>query len=42
VPVVVEIDGKRYQAVISGTSVQSPPGLALEKRTRVYWYKEVE
>ncbi len=42
VPVVVEIDGKRYQAVISGTSVQSPPGLTLEKRTRVYWYKEVE
>lgn len=42
VPVVVEIDGKRYQAVISGTSVQSPPGLTLERRTRVYWYKEVE
>lgn len=42
VPVVVEIDGKRYQAVISGTSVQSPPGLTLEKRTRVYWYKEVD
>jgi type IV pilus assembly protein PilY1 len=42
VPVVVEIDGKRYQAVISGTSVQSPPGLTLEKRTRVYWYREVD
>ncbi|MEX2240114.1 MAG: hypothetical protein WD775_05400 [Burkholderiales bacterium] len=42
VPVVVEIDGKRYQAVISGTSVQSPPGLTLERRTRTYWYKEVD
>ncbi len=42
VPVVVEIDGKKYQAVISGTSVQTPPGLTLEKRTRSYWYKEVD
>jgi type IV pilus assembly protein PilY1 len=42
VAVVVEIDGKKYQAVISGTSVQTPPGLTLDKRTRVYWYKEIE
>jgi len=42
VPVVVEIDGKKYQAVISGTSVQTPPGLTLEKRTRSYWYKEID
>jgi type IV pilus assembly protein PilY1 len=42
VPVVVEIDGKKYQAVISGTSVQSPPGLTLEKRTRSHWYKQVD
>lgn len=42
VPVVVEIDGTKYQAVISGTSVQNPPGLTLEKRTRVYWYKDVD
>ena len=42
VPVVVEIDGKKYQAVISGTAVQTPPGLTLEKRTRSYWYKEVD
>ena len=42
VPVVVEIDGKKYQAVISGTSVQTPPGLTLERRTRSYWYKEVD
>ena len=42
VPVVIEIDGKKYQAVISGTSVQTPPGLTLEKRTRQYWYKEID
>ncbi|HVL36669.1 MAG TPA: pilus assembly protein PilY, partial [Burkholderiales bacterium] len=42
VPVVVEIDGAKYQAVISGTSVQTPPGLTLERRTRSYWYKEVD
>ncbi len=42
VPVVVQIGGTKYQAVISGTSVQSPPGLTLDKRTRVYWYKEIE
>jgi type IV pilus assembly protein PilY1 len=42
VPVVVEIDGKRYQAVISGTSVQTPPGLTLEKRTRQYWYRQID
>jgi type IV pilus assembly protein PilY1 len=42
VPVVVEIDGRRYQAVISGTSVQTPPGVTLEARTRAYWYKEIE
>jgi type IV pilus assembly protein PilY1 len=42
VPVVVEIDGKKYQAVISGTSVQTPPGLTLEARQRIYWYKELE
>ena len=42
VPVVVEIDGKRYQAVISGTSVQSPPGLTLDSRVRTYWYREID
>jgi type IV pilus assembly protein PilY1 len=42
VPVVVEIDGKKYQAVISGTAVQTPPGVTLEKRTRTFWYKELD
>jgi type IV pilus assembly protein PilY1 len=42
VPVVVDIDGKRYQAVISGTSVQAPPGLTLDSRVRTYWYRELD
>jgi len=42
VPVVVEIDGKKYQAVISGTSVQTPPGLTLDARLRTYWYRELD
>jgi type IV pilus assembly protein PilY1 len=42
VPVVVEIDGKRYQAVISGTAVKSPPGLTLDARVRTYWYREID
>lgn len=42
VPVVVEIDGRKYEAVISGTSVRTPPTSVLDKRVRVYWYKEVD
>lgn len=42
VPVVVEIDGRRYEAVISGTSVRPPSTPVLDKRVRVYWYKEVD
>lgn len=42
VPVVVEIDGRKYEAVISGTSVRTPPTAVLDKRLRVYWYKEVD
>jgi type IV pilus assembly protein PilY1 len=42
VPVIVEIDGKKYQAVISGIQVQTPPNTQLEVRKRVFWYKEME
>ena len=42
VPVVVEIDGKKYQAVISGTSVRQPPGTTLDTRLRTYWYKDLD
>jgi hypothetical protein len=36
---VVQIDGKQYQAVISGTDVQNPPGTELGARIRTYWHK---
>ena len=42
VPVAVDIGGTKYEAVISGTSVRTPPTVALDKRIRVYWYKEVD
>lgn len=42
VPVVVEINGKKYQAVISGTAVRQPPGTTLDARIRTYWYKEID
>lgn len=42
VPVIVEIDGKKYQAVISGTQVAQAPGTQLETRARKYWYREID
>lgn len=42
VPATVEIGGKKYQVVISGTQVQQPPGATLDTRTRSYWYREYE
>jgi type IV pilus assembly protein PilY1 len=42
VPATVEIGGKKYQVVISGTQVQQPPGATLDTRTRTYWYREYE
>ena len=39
VGVVVQIDGKQYQGVISGTDVQNPPGTELGARIRTYWNK---
>ena len=42
VPVVVEINGKKYQAVISGTSVRQPPGTTLDARVRTFWYKDLD
>lgn len=40
VPVIVEIDGVKREAVVSGTNVLTPPGTKLESRRRVFWYKE--
>lgn len=42
VPVVVEIDGVIHEGVISGTTVDQPPGAALGARLRKFWYKEIE
>ncbi|MPZ46741.1 MAG: pilus assembly protein PilY [Betaproteobacteria bacterium] len=38
VPVVVNLGGRLYQAVISGTEVRMPPQAKLESRYRFYWY----
>lgn len=42
VPVIVEIDGKKYQSVISGTEVSDPPGAKLERRSPVYWDTNID
>lgn len=42
VPLIVEIGGKKYQAVISGTQLQTPGGLTLGARIRTYWYRKLE
>ena len=41
-PIVVEIDGKKYQVVCSGITCTSPGGLTLDARLRTYWYKEID
>jgi type IV pilus assembly protein PilY1 len=38
VPVVVNLGGRLYQVVISGTEVRMPPQAKLESRYRFYWY----
>jgi type IV pilus assembly protein PilY1 len=38
VPVVVQLNGKKYLGVVSGTSVQTPPKPALDTRTRTFWF----
>jgi hypothetical protein len=40
VPVVVQIDGKYYQTVISGVQATNPGGLTLQTRVRSYWYNK--
>lgn len=42
VPVVVELDGKKYQGVISGTNVTTVPGPSFGARLRTYWYEDIE
>ena len=38
VPVVVNLNGKNYMGVISGTSVQTPPTPTLDVRSRTFWF----
>ena len=40
VPVVVNIDGEQYLAVISGTTVTGVPNIPLGVRQRVFWHRE--
>lgn len=42
VPVVVDIGGQVYSAVISGTQVYKPPQVQFGNRKRVFWYTESE
>jgi len=42
VPVVVEIDGVIHEGVISGTTVDQPPGADMGARLRKFWYKEID
>ena len=42
IPAVVQINGRNFQVVISGTQVNQPAGTTLDTRTRVYWYKQFE
>lgn len=39
VPVAVSIDGRTYEAAISGTKVITPPGPPLGRRYRTYWQR---
>jgi type IV pilus assembly protein PilY1 len=42
VPLIVNIDGKKYQSVISGTQLRSPGGLKVGSRVRTYWFRKLE
>lgn len=42
VPVLVEIDGVLRLAVVQGTEVFQPPGSVMNKRTRTFWFEEVD
>jgi Tfp pilus tip-associated adhesin PilY1 len=42
VHVVVMLDGKPVEAVISGVQVSTPAGATLSARLRKYWYREID
>jgi type IV pilus assembly protein PilY1 len=40
--VVTTDEGKTVEVVLSGSQVQKPPTVPLEKRFRIYWYKRLD
>ncbi|MBC3870494.1 pilus assembly protein [Undibacterium oligocarboniphilum] len=42
VPISVQINGKTYQGVISGTKVITPPAPTLGRRYRTYWQRNID
>jgi type IV pilus assembly protein PilY1 len=42
VPISVKINGKSYQAAISGTKVITPPSPPLNRRYRTYWQRVID
>ena len=42
VPISVKINGKSYQAAISGTKVITPPSPPLNRRYRTYWQRGID
>ena len=38
VPVVINLNGKNYIGVVSGTSVKTPPKPSLDVRSRTFWF----
>lgn len=42
VPVSVILDGKDYQAAISGTQVMTAPGVQLNRRFKTYWQRLID
>lgn len=42
VPVLVEIDGKMYEVVLSGTEAKAPPSTTMGRRNPVYWKNDID
>lgn len=38
----VQLDGKTYETVCMGAHCEQPPSIAVGKRTRVYWYLDMD
>lgn len=42
VPVVVEINGEKYEVVLSGTEAKAPPSTTMGRRNPVYWRSDID